>query len=166
MLKMRYFLKTNRQALGAPLSDPRNLTHTNCTATKRSNVVAHKKSILNSKIWGDFSALSLFVILPLHFTWSDDGTDRIHSRERKNGRFCGCKILILSKASQFYLTKSARGCGCISIASTVLVESIIQINKTYKCAFLSIKILLKLKLPGLRLGPRWGSFQRSPKPPS
>jgi len=37
MLKMRYFLKKNRQALGAPPSDPCNHTHTNCTATKRFN---------------------------------------------------------------------------------------------------------------------------------
>jgi len=48
-------------------------------------------SILISKICGDFSA-PLFVILPLHFTWSGDGTDRIHSREWKNGCFWVCKI--------------------------------------------------------------------------
>jgi len=34
---------------------------------------------------------------------SGDGTDRIHSRGRKNGCFWGCKILILLKAIQFYL---------------------------------------------------------------
>jgi len=58
MLKMRYFFekkkkKRNRQALRAPPSGPHNLTHTNCTVTKRSNFVAHKKSILNSKLWGN-----------------------------------------------------------------------------------------------------------------
>jgi len=52
MFKMRYFLKKrkNRQALGALPSDPSNLTHTNCTATKRSNFLAYKKSNLISKI--------------------------------------------------------------------------------------------------------------------
>jgi len=54
MLKIRYF-KKNRKDLRAEPSDPSNLTQTNCTATKRSNFVAHKKSILKSKIWGDFS---------------------------------------------------------------------------------------------------------------
>jgi len=85
----------------APFSDPCNLTHTNCTAKERSNFVAHKKSILMSKIWGDFRVLSLFVILPLYFTWSGDGTDRIHSRGKKNRCFWGCKLLILPKAIQF-----------------------------------------------------------------
>jgi len=35
-------------------------------------------------------------------------------------------------------------------APTALIESIIQINKAYKYAFLSIKMLFRLKLPGLR----------------
>jgi len=67
MLKMRFcfFLKKkNRQAMEAPPSDPRNLIHINCIATKRSIFVAHKNSILISKIWGDFSASSLFDIAP------------------------------------------------------------------------------------------------------
>jgi len=64
MFKMRYLYEKNRQALGAPLSDPRNLTHINCTATKRFNFVAHKNSILISKIWGEFSAPSLCDITP------------------------------------------------------------------------------------------------------
>jgi len=55
----------------------------------------------------------LFVILALLFTWSGDGTDRIHSRGKKNECFWGRKILILPKAIQFCPTKSARGCGCI-----------------------------------------------------
>jgi len=42
MLKMRYiFLQKHLQDLVAPPSNPRNLTHTNCTATKRSNFVTH-----------------------------------------------------------------------------------------------------------------------------
>jgi len=68
MFKMHYFSEKNRQALRVPPSDYRNLTHTNCTATKRSNFVAHKKSILTSKISGDFSAPSLCDVA-LHFTW-------------------------------------------------------------------------------------------------
>jgi len=44
--------------------DPRNLTHINCTATKRSNFVAHKKSVMISKIWGDFSTPSPRDIAP------------------------------------------------------------------------------------------------------
>jgi len=58
-------LKKNRQALGAPSSDSHNLTHTNSTATKRSNFVAHKMSILISKN-GPILVPPLFVILPLH----------------------------------------------------------------------------------------------------
>jgi len=128
-----------------------NVTYTNCTAI-RSNFVAHKKSILISKIWGDFSKPSLCDIAPsLHLVWRR--TDWIHSRGRKNGCFWGFKILIFPKAIQFYQTKSARGCmwltGCIPISYTALIESIILINKAYKCSFLSIKILLKLKLPGI-----------------
>jgi len=84
MLKMRYFFE--KKSSGGSALGPRNLTHTNCTATERSNLVAHKKSILISKIWGDL-VLPLFVKLPLHFTWSGHGTDRIHSRGRKNGCF-------------------------------------------------------------------------------
>jgi len=51
-------------------------------ATIRPKFVAHKKSILINKIWGDFSAPSLCE-LPLHFTWSGDGIVRIHSREKE-----------------------------------------------------------------------------------
>jgi len=65
---MRYFLE-KKSPCSEP-SGPRNLTHTNYTATKRYNFVAHKKSILISKIWGDFSALSLCDIAPsLHLVW-------------------------------------------------------------------------------------------------
>jgi len=66
----------------------------------------------------------------------------------ENGCFGGCKILILPKVIQFYLTKSATGWGYIS-STYALIESIIQINKIYKYAFLSMKMLLKLKLSGL-----------------
>jgi len=66
MLKMRYCLKKKI----AKLWELRPLIHTNCTATKRSNFVAHKKSILISKIWSDFSAASLCDIAPsLHLVW-------------------------------------------------------------------------------------------------
>jgi len=37
----------------------------------------------------------------------------------------------------------------VSPASKALIESIIQINKAYKCAFFSMKMLLNLKFPGL-----------------
>jgi len=46
----------------------------------------------------------------------------------------------------------------VSPASTALIESIIQINKAYKFAFLSMKMLLKLKLPELRPDPVEGAF--------
>jgi len=49
----------------------------------------------------------------------------------------------------------------VSPAPTALIESIIQINKAYKRAFLSMKILLKLKLSGRSPGPRWGDFSAS-----
>jgi len=42
MLKMRYFFEKKSPSSGASPSDPCNITHTNCTATKRSNFVAHK----------------------------------------------------------------------------------------------------------------------------
>jgi len=43
MLKMRFFFFWKRTRIsGVPPSDLCNLTHTNCTATKRSNFVAHK----------------------------------------------------------------------------------------------------------------------------
>jgi len=59
-----FFLKKKRFAKlwGAPQSYPHQLY--SCTATKRSNFVAHKKSILISKIWNDFSTTSLCDIDP------------------------------------------------------------------------------------------------------
>jgi len=54
-------------------------------------------SPIKSQFWlakfGAILAPPLFMILTLHFTWSGDGTDRIHGRGRKNGCFWGCKIL-------------------------------------------------------------------------
>jgi len=73
MLKLRYFffkLPSSgewglRPQIPAILPTP-----TYSTATKRSNFVAHKKSILISKIWGNFRAPSLYNIVPsLHLVW-------------------------------------------------------------------------------------------------
>jgi len=112
MLKMRSFFEKKSPSSGAPPLDSHNLTHTNCTATKQNVLIL---SPIKSQFWlvkfGAILVPPLFVILPLHFSWSGDGIDRIHSRERKT--FWICKILILPKAIQFNLTKSARGCGCI-----------------------------------------------------
>jgi len=44
-LKYVIFQKKNCQTLGVSPSKPRNLTHTNCTATKRSNFVAQKNFV-------------------------------------------------------------------------------------------------------------------------
>jgi len=65
MLKMRYFFEKKSPSYGGSPSDPTDLTHTHCTATKRSYFVAHKKLILISKIWGDFSAPFLCDCAPL-----------------------------------------------------------------------------------------------------
>jgi len=54
----------------------------------------------------------------------------------------------------------------ISPAPTAQIESMIQINKAYTCDFLSMKMLLKLNLSGLRPGPRRGRYQLPFKPPS
>jgi len=98
---------TEGSALRPPQSYPHQLYR---TATKRSNFVAHKKSILIIKILCHFSASFLCA---LHFTWFGDGTDRIHSRGKKNECIGVRKILILPKAIQIYVTKSARRCGRI-----------------------------------------------------
>jgi len=52
----------------------------------------------------------------------------------------------------------------VSPATTALIESIIYINEDYKCAFLSMKMLLKLKLPGLCPGPVGGVFSAPSTP--
>jgi len=44
--------------------------------------------------------LLFIMIVPLHFSWSGDGTDRIHSRGRKSECFWICKISILPKSNQ------------------------------------------------------------------
>jgi len=138
MLKMHCFLKKIAKLWGLRPQTPAILP---TPIALLQNVLI--LSPIKSQFWlAKFGAIlvpPLFVILPLHFPWSGNGTDRIHSQGRKNGCFWGCKILILPKAIQFYLTKSAE-CGCIPHATpTELIESIIQINKAYKCAFLSIK---------------------------
>jgi len=53
-----------------PLPDPSDPIYTHCIATKRSNFVAHKKSILISKIWGNFCAPFLCDCVPsLQLVW-------------------------------------------------------------------------------------------------
>jgi len=42
----------------------------------------------------------------------------------------------------------------VSPGLTALIESIIQINKAFKCASLLMKMLLNLGLPGFRREPR------------
>jgi len=105
--------KISPSSRGSALRPLQSYPH-HCTVTKRSNFVAHIKNQIRLAKFVAIIVPPLFVILLLHFTWSGDGTDRIHKRERKNGCFWRCKILILPKAIQFYLTKSTRGCGCIT----------------------------------------------------
>jgi len=69
LLNIRYFLKKSPSS-GAPLPGSSDPTHTHCTTTKRLNFVAHKKSILISKIWGDFSVPFLYDFAPsLQLVW-------------------------------------------------------------------------------------------------
>jgi len=71
MLKMRYFLKKKiAKFWGSDLRLLQSYPHHNCTATKRSNFVAHKKPILIWKNWSDFSAPSACDIASsLHLVW-------------------------------------------------------------------------------------------------
>jgi len=74
MLKMRYFFEKKSPSSGGSGLRPRNLTHTNCTATKRSNL-----SHLKSQFWlAKFGAIlepPPFVILPLHLVWRRNGSN-------------------------------------------------------------------------------------------
>jgi len=75
--------------------------------------------------------------------------------------FLGMQIFDFAQSDSINLQEDV----AVSPASTALIESIIQINKVYKCAFLSMKMLLKLKLSGLRPRPRWGAFSAPSNPP-
>jgi len=70
MLKMRIFLNKTSPSSGGSALRPRNLTHTNCTATKRSNFVAHKNLILITKFGVILVPPTLCDIAPsLHLVW-------------------------------------------------------------------------------------------------
>jgi len=43
--------------------------------------------LLNNALIFENNCKKLFVIVPLHFSWSGDDTAQIHSRRRKNGCF-------------------------------------------------------------------------------
>jgi len=64
---------------------------------------------------------------------------------------------ILPKSNRYYSTKSFLG--DVTPARHWLKQ--FKSIKFIKCAFLLMKMLLKLQLPGLRPGPRWGRFQCS-----
>jgi len=53
-----------------------------------------------------------FVIVPLHFSWSGDGTNRIRSRGRRMDVFGDARFWFCPNLIKIYPTKSAWICGC------------------------------------------------------
>jgi len=125
MLKIRYLLKKKIAKIW--WLHPQTLQILPTPIVLLQNVLI--LSPIKGQFWlAKFGAIlvsSLFVILSLHFTWSRDGTGRIHS--------LGKRMDVLGM-QDFEFAQS---------------DSILS----YKCAFLSMKMRLKLKLPGLQPDP-------------
>jgi len=94
MLKMRYFFEKKIAKLWGLRPQTPAVLPTPTVLLQSVLILSPIKSQFWLAKFGAILLLPLFVILPLHFTWSGDGTDRIHSRGRKNDRFWGCNIFI------------------------------------------------------------------------